>query len=288
MENKSPLKISLVSIDIGIDGNLLLLGNAYQEPMNVDAVSSFIHEVSLDKNGFNGTAEYVCEEWLTEIHTISDSQIFACSMEGSLHIRNKDGAWNKILTGENDGLSSSYVNSNKIYVTTLNGNIFDLSSGTSKKVWSNAGIRLNRIIGCSDRCIYAFGDNGLVVHFNGTDWKIFPINTTANLLTGLCLHQNNLYIGGSEGTIFQWNGVVWKSLKSPKITISSIVSYKDKIFVAAGRSGIYVIDNDSLKQIKQVTLYNMVVSHGLLFAVGSDFLAWFDGEQWKGGKYILH
>ncbi len=59
---------------------------------------------------------------------------------------------------------------------------------------------LNAIWGTSPSDVYAVGDTGTILHYNGTDWSAEPSNTTGQLLSIWGSSPANIYVVGNEET----------------------------------------------------------------------------------------
>jgi hypothetical protein len=100
---------------------------------------------------------------------------------------------------------------------------------------------LRSIWGSASDDIWAVGDAGTIVHWNGSEWS--P-STYSGVVTTSYLNQvwgsgaNDVWAVGSGGTIIHWNGSSWSASPSGMITALSGVwgsSSKD-VWVAGGNT----------------------------------------------------
>ena len=96
--------------------------------------------------------------------------------------------------------------SNNVYAVGNAGTLMRYN-GTS---WSLASQRLGEDVmwdvwGNTDTDIWAVGDNGAIWHYDGS-WSESNSGTDKRLRGVFGLNANNVYAVGDDGTIVQWNG----------------------------------------------------------------------------------
>jgi hypothetical protein len=272
---------------VGADKNVELLINLYEQPLDSEDIYSTIHSVRTSPSGTQGDAAYNVAEWLTSLDTTAQGGMLACSMEGTIHVYER-GAWHVIPSGCDGGLNHIFaLNADAAYAVSIGGQVVGITGRQTRIEYRGAGTRLNSIHGCSPSCIYAVGDDGLVVHSNGSVWSVLEPLTNVTLLAVLCLAADDTYVAGAMGMFFHWNGSTWKRLNAPPHNFTSIARYNSRIYVAAGKDGVHVLEGDSLEQAKQLVLYRLRVIDDLMYGVGGSLIAWFNGSQWTGGAYAV-
>lgn len=161
----------------------------------------------------------------------------------------------------------------------------------------------NDIGGFSENDIYACGGQGDLWHFNGEEWSQLNCTTHLKLYSLCCAPNGKVYIGCESGRIISGRDSSWKMLdvKAPKVKIFDVVWYKDKLYLACGKYGLYVynmdviIPVDYLSSSKASTAENdftppasvrsLSADDDTLAVTGTDKVLTFNGESWKNVIY---
>lgn len=77
------------------------------------------------------------------------------------------------------------------------------------------GNTLNRLFGLDANNIWAVGDLGTIIHWNGATWSRSTSGTTAHLRGVWGASANNVFAAGDGGIIQRWDGTQWAPFKSP-------------------------------------------------------------------------
>jgi hypothetical protein len=83
--------------------------------------------------------------------------------------------------------------------------------------WENRlpqGSTLRSVWVTSPTNAWAFGDGGVILRWNGTEWRGVPSGTTANLTGVWGSSANDIWAVGPRGTILRWNGTSWAPVPS--------------------------------------------------------------------------
>ena len=64
--------------------------------------------------------------------------------------------------------------------------------------------QLNGVWGAAANDIWAVGDGGVIVHFNGVDWSTIPSGTTENLSSIWGSGPNDIWAGGDSGILLHY------------------------------------------------------------------------------------
>ena len=84
---------------------------------------------------------------------------------------------------------------------------------------------------------WAVGDDGMILHFDGNDWRVEPAPTRINLRAVACASDGTVYAAGGEGTVLQrmLDGS-WIKLDCPLGSgFQAILLLDDQILLAGGR-----------------------------------------------------
>ena len=80
------------------------------------------------------------------------------------------------------------------------------TSGTLNSGTTNV---LAGVWGSSSSDEYVAGDNGALLHFNGTDWSAMPTGMTNNLIIVSCSSGNVVLAAGDFHSILHYDGNAW-------------------------------------------------------------------------------
>ena len=76
------------------------------------------------------------------------------------------------------------------------------------------GNTLNAVWGSSSNDVYAVGEGGTILHYDGSSWTAMASNTNDNLNGVWGSSANDVYAVGLKGTILHYNGQSWSKIDS--------------------------------------------------------------------------
>ncbi len=128
-----------------------------------------------------------------------------------------------------------------VFVGT-NGWVQTLAPGSGTEV--GTGSTLNAVAGSSASDVWAVGDNGLVMHYDGTTWKQVDAGTT-NHLHGVWVDApDSVFVVGWQATVLHWNGSTWSPVAvNPDATSGSfnaVFGITGKKLWVAGAGGLAI------------------------------------------------
>ncbi|MBN2530753.1 MAG: hypothetical protein JXR76_30480 [Deltaproteobacteria bacterium] len=270
--------------------DLHILANVYFEPLDPDEISSAVYSLAYTETRYQCEIEYNHETWITRMFRHANGSLFAVSMEGELHT-NRTGKWEVVNLGCPNGLNGVWAaENNDIFSVGVGGERIHLHELELTNSIDIEKRELRNIHGSSRQNVFVVGDSGAVSRFNGKEWIDLKVGTKHALFAVLCVSDKEVYIGGAHGMVFRWNGENFEWMgadpETPEaeITIYSLAIYQNKLYAAAGGDGVYVIGDNGLEKIKDVTFYNLNVIGDFMFGVGNRLVARFDGAGWWGGN----
>jgi hypothetical protein len=86
--------------------------------------------------------------------------------------------------------------------------------GPWKLMASGTEENLNGVWGFESGDVYAVGDNGTILHYNGVVWNQIESNTTADLIAVWGGDPNHVFVTGDDGTILYYDGSTWSHMES--------------------------------------------------------------------------
>ena len=123
--------------------------------------------------------------------------------------------------------------------------------GAGAWCWSNPrpeGNKLRAIAGSAANDVWAVGDAGTIVHWNGTAWANVISGTTNDLYSVSASSPNNAWAVGAGGTIDHWNGMTW-SVTTIDTYGSTLVgvwsSDSNHVWAIVGRGDLYFWNGQS-------------------------------------------
>jgi len=151
---------------------------------------------------------------------------------------------------------------------------------------------LNAVWGRSRSDIYAVGNNGVILHYNGIDWKIqiasnqsSPIQNDLHAIWG---NDTDIYIAGDDGLILKRDSQIWipETLESITEDLLDIWGLTDTEVIAVGKKGTIIrkmSENwDKMPSRTLATLNGVWGSDGNAYACGSGGkMLQFNGSQWS-------
>ena len=164
--------------------------------------------------------------------------------------------------------------------------------GQSLKKGSTYKSGFNCIDGfAADKDLYAAGDSSDVWRYTGKDWTPVDIGSyDENIISICCAEDGFVYLGTKHyGKLFKGKGDKWEEIQTPfKTDITSIASYKDKIYIATpsklyeydGKGVQSVTYNTPSKEVPQNTAF-LDVRYGYLLSVGNRSISIYDGKEWE-------
>ena len=100
------------------------------------------------------------------------------------------------------------------------------------------GNTLNDVWGASGTDVFAVGDMGTIVHYDGTTWRLMASGTEAGLQGVWGTSGNNVFAVGEGGTILHYDGQTWAAMDSPtSADLAAVWAATPSAVFAVGSSG---------------------------------------------------
>lgn len=112
-----------------------------------------------------------------------------------------------------------------------------------EKIDTNETATLNGIHGFSPTDVWAVGDRGTVLHFDGKEWAKVP-SGTSNTLHGVWgANPNDVWIVGDSRTMLRWNGATLQTApNAPTISFKSVRGASANEVYFCGSDDLYLFD----------------------------------------------
>jgi len=150
-----------------------------------------------------------------------------------------------------------------------------LTDGSLRSVWA-----------ASTTDVWAVGDHGLILHFDGGSWSVMTSPTTADLNGVFGSASGDVWAVGNEGVILHWDGGRWARAVSPTDGGLFGVWAGSGVVVAVGAQGSIVASSASGFVTQPSGLSGTLTSvwgrsRTEVYATGTDYTGLeFDGQTW--------
>src|SRR5580704_229123 len=86
----------------------------------------------------------------------------------------------------------------------------DVSTAPPGPTPTPARVNYRSVWGSGHDDVWAVGDKGTIVHFDGMGWSASPSGTTTENLTSVHgTSPTDVWVSGDKGTIYRWDGKAW-------------------------------------------------------------------------------
>jgi hypothetical protein len=149
---------------------------------------------------------------------------------------------------------------------------------------------LRGLWGSGPNDVWAAGDKGTILHFDGKAWSVSPSGTDEDLTSITGTGPTNVYVAGQKGGILHWDGQGWSQVSGGKETTLAHIW-------ASGPDDIWAvgIDNDSEGAYLRRWTGGKWETQGIpgassLWGVGGTGPTdvWMVGNTPKGEGYVIH
>lgn len=146
--------------------------------------------------------------------------------------------------------------------------------------------RINQIWGSQDKDVWAAGNDGMMLHWDGTIWGRVPVPTGNDLLAIWGASDKDIWAVGEAGVVIRWDGMTWARVTTPvpdTAALNDIWGTSGSNIWAVGDRGVLIHYNGSAWGA-----YNLPIINNLLTVwTGSSTDAWIGGDlglllHWDG------
>ena len=140
--------------------------------------------------------------------------------------------------------------------------------------------------GISDSSVYAVGDAGSVLHYDGTDWNVMPTPTVATLRAVYGFSDSSVFACGQNGAILRYDGTDWTRMSSPiETSLYSLWGATENDLWTCGINGeLAHYDGAMWTRVPSGTNFNLLSLWGSsatdIYAFGETTLH-YDGSDWQ-------
>ncbi|MFO1209469.1 MAG: hypothetical protein U1E40_09645 [Amaricoccus sp.] len=224
--------------------------------------------------------------WLTDLWRDDNGVLFAADEDGKVHVRD-NGGWQVESTTSARALTCLWGRSGRVFAAGDASLVFERQGSAWPAISPELGQTIFGLGGTGPDDLYACGDRGLLAHFDGREWTTIALPTNRRLTGVLAIGDADVLVCGTAGVLFRGSGETWRALDPAPSDLHSMVLFRDRIFLAASRSGVleladdqYVPVRDTFVSYKLAANARYLASAGDISAVRSDLIDW-DGIDYQ-------
>ena len=149
---------------------------------------------------------------------------------------------------------------------------------------------LRTVWGTGPADVWAAGDKGLILHYDGRAWAPSPSGTEENLTGIVGTGPANVYASGEKGGIYHWDGKEWRQVADTPDT--ALVH-----MWASGPDDVWAVGIDNADEVGTMRHWNgakwesqEISGAGSLWGIGGTGPkdVWMVGTSTKGDGYVIH
>jgi Tol biopolymer transport system component len=158
--------------------------------------------------------------------------------------------------------------------------------------WTNPlpqGNTLRAVWGSGPEDVFAVGDHGTIVHYDGYEWRLMESGTTQQLNGVWGSSDADVFVVGGGGTILHYNGAAWSAVRSGiSLDLNGVWGSSASSVFAVGVDGIIqYFDGSAWTRMSGGTTSTLNAVWGSsadsVLAVGENgVILRYDGNVWKG------
>jgi hypothetical protein len=236
--------------------------------------------------GAPGSVLLEVEGWLSDLWLSPLGNLYAAGESGRIHFRSA-GEWRLLRTPAASMLNSVWGASDReVFAVAKDG----LVSGSATNEWNYVAKAKDprRLRGTSRNDVYAVGHRGLMLHFDGRDWRTLELPTNMHLNAAWPVSADLVYVVGPEGVLLIGAEGRWRVLEIDEVDLLDVVQYRDDVFVAAGTMGLFRLQGDELVLIRDdINATRLTVDYGAMFVAGALSFHRYDGKDWQSYRYTF-
>jgi hypothetical protein len=186
---------------------------------------------------------------------------------------------------------------NTLFACGFNSQIYNRQNGVWKSLVSaplkhhhpasDDYVVFNGVDGFSQDDVYVVGSKGSLYHWDGSAWRKVMLNTDENLECIRCYGNDDVWIGGANGTLLNGNakqGFRDVSSVTDNETFWSLAKFNDKVYLGTTK-GLFAYDGRIIGPVvtglnPEVETYTVDSTGDALWSIGTKDLVTFDGFAW--------
>lgn len=246
---------------------------------------SFIFRV-LDPKTAERESVYEAPVWLTSMWCSPAGAIYAVDVDGRVH-SDETGKFVTTDTRSKPGLTWVWgLDEKNVFASGDAGTAVRKAGRGWEHFDQGLDGDLYELRGAAVNDLYTVGEQGRIFHHDGRAWSRIDPFTNHTLNSVLSVGDDVVYACGEGGMVFRGSKARWVRLSAPAVTFYSLALFQDRVYLAAGADGVFVVEGDTVTLVrKNRNYYTLVATPKILYAAGDDFAGRFDGNEWKGNRF---
>ena len=181
----------------------------------------------------SGTTSALQSIWGSVTETGSDLYTVG---DGGLLLHSSGRGWSLVTSNTTENLADIWGAGAEVMAAGTGGTILNLTQSTSK----NEAVALRSIWGSSATDVFAVGESGTVLHFDGSTWTTMTSDTT-QWLNGIWgdPQSGEVFAVGENGAIIHYDGTTWNTMASGvSVALHGVYGTAADNLYAVGDSGV--------------------------------------------------
>jgi len=142
--------------------------------------------------------------------------VIAVGLGGTIIYYLSGTAWEQMSSITTNDLYGVWGTADDLFAVGLGGTILHYSvyDGEWWSMSSPTANDLRGVWGSASDDVFAVGDSGIIVHYNGTEWSVMTSGTANDLRSVWGSAPDDVFAVGGAGTIVHYNGTEWSAMTS--------------------------------------------------------------------------
>ena len=175
-----------------------------------------------------------------------------------------------------------------LFFLNISNEVFSSLENTQwNEAYSSSSDSFYDVWGLDENNIFAVGQDGVIVYFNGSFWYKMQSNSDENLWSIWGNSKNNIFTVGSKGAILHYNGHEWSKMESgTNMHLFDVWGSSDDNVIAVGADSILQYNGEKWSKI-DINTYDTTffgvwgLDENNIYAVGdSGGIFHYNGSQW--------
>lgn len=146
------------------------------------------------------------------------------------------------------------IDDSNVIAGTFKGGLYAWNGVEWRQVYTGTKSAINHIHGSGPRDIYAVGENGTVLHFDGDQWRQLPYPGDAGSTDGLtgvrAISEHEVFICGRAGRVLHGNRNGLEVLNAFATPFYGVSYFQDRLILAAGDNGAWELSGNQAQPLK--------------------------------------
>ncbi|HRP06952.1 MAG TPA: hypothetical protein PLL69_00560 [Gemmatimonadales bacterium] len=153
-------------------------------------------------------------------------------------LRYDGNSWHQMAAPATELLRAVWYDGNRAVVVGEAGTALIMEGGVWRRVPSGTTGFLRDVGGRDWQHLFAVGDGGVVLRFNGEGFQLETTPTEVNLRGGVTRRNGETWMVGDEGRIYRREGSIWRIVLPPTLGDLRAVHEVDGVLYIAGAAGM--------------------------------------------------